>query len=427
MYLKTALALALLSSFSLNAQIDPILPQDSITRVSEHVYAILGWPNVVIVVGSRATLVVDTGMGPRNGATVMRQVEKLAKSPNLYLTTTHFHPEHSSGEAAFPPRTVLIRPAVQQEEMNRGNAQITAMFSGRSAVMKELLQGVTLRNPDVLFDRELKLDLGGVTARLMWLGGGHTRGDELVLVEPDNALISGDILENKLVPALPNEDSSVKGWLGLLDRIESMHPRYVLPDHGQLGDGSLVAQEKAFLLDLQSRTVALKKEGKSADEAAARIAAEFPAKYPGWEGMGGIGNAVRRAWSEAQAEVYRKGRLDPGWRGKAPESESAQGLRSDTRQDQQVLAGHAGEHAFRCGPGGRLPHQASAPASGLESAKGAVGRHPRPDQNPRRGADPTNSDFGISSFVAIRWRSTPIWRRCMAFPPTLATRESGAG
>jgi hypothetical protein len=50
--------------------------------------------NVGIIVGDRATLVVDTGMGPRNGATVVREVQKLAKGPKLYLTTTHFHPEH---------------------------------------------------------------------------------------------------------------------------------------------------------------------------------------------------------------------------------------------------------------------------------------------------------------------------------------------
>ena len=33
-----------------------------------------GFPNVAIVVGTRATVVVDTGMGPRNGAVVLRDV-----------------------------------------------------------------------------------------------------------------------------------------------------------------------------------------------------------------------------------------------------------------------------------------------------------------------------------------------------------------
>ncbi|HEY2018787.1 MAG TPA: MBL fold metallo-hydrolase, partial [Bryobacteraceae bacterium] len=194
------------------AQTQPLLPENSVTRVSEHVYAIVGWPNVGIVVGDRATLVIDTGMGPRNGATVVREAQKLAKGPKLYLTTTHFHPEHASGDAAFPPGAILIRPTVQQEEMQAGGAQFIATFSGRSPQFKELLQDVHLRPPDLLFDRELKLDLGGVTARLMWLGAGHTRGDELTFVEPDSVLLPGDIVENKLVPGMPNADSSVTGW-----------------------------------------------------------------------------------------------------------------------------------------------------------------------------------------------------------------------
>ena len=80
-----------------------MLPENSVTRVSEHVYAIVGFPNIGIVVGDRATLVVDTGLGAKNGAIVVKQAEKLAKAPALYLTTTHFHPEHAMGEQAFPP------------------------------------------------------------------------------------------------------------------------------------------------------------------------------------------------------------------------------------------------------------------------------------------------------------------------------------
>ena len=152
------------------AQAPQGVPENAVTRVSDHVYGIQGFPNVAIVVGNRGTLVVDTGMGPRNGAIVLREAEKLAKAPNLYLTTTHFHPEHAAGEPAFPPRTVLIRPTVQQQEMDQHGAEFIAMFSSRSAQNKELLQNVKLRTPDILFDGEVKLDLGGVTARLFSLG-----------------------------------------------------------------------------------------------------------------------------------------------------------------------------------------------------------------------------------------------------------------
>src|ERR1700675_2344941 len=123
----------------------PLLPENAVTRVSEHVYAIVGFPNIAIVTGNRATLVVDTGMGPRNGAVIVREVNKVAKTPILYLTTTHFHPEHAAGEQAFPPNTVLVRNKAQQDDMDQHGAEYLELFRSRSASSKELLEGVKLR------------------------------------------------------------------------------------------------------------------------------------------------------------------------------------------------------------------------------------------------------------------------------------------
>ncbi len=288
----------LASSVLCLAQQSMMLPENSVTRVSEHVYAIVGFPNIGIVVGDRATLVVDTGLGARNGAIVMKQAEKLGKAPILYLTTTHFHPEHAMGEQAFPPRTIIIRPAVQQDEMNQHATELMDLFRGFSAQSKELLQDVQLRPPDITFDKEIKLDLGGVAARLFWWGPAHTQGDELIFVEQDSVLIPGDIVQDKIVPNMPNADASVKNWLAILDRLEPLHPRLVLPDHGALGDGSLIAKERAFLLELQSRSLELKRQGKSADEAAAIVTGEFKKKYPDWQTMGPVANVVKRVYAE---------------------------------------------------------------------------------------------------------------------------------
>src|SRR6185312_2739109 len=104
-------------AYALAAQNQPVLKEETV-KVSDHVWAIMGWPNIAIIVGNRATLVVDTGLGPSNGATIARAAARLAPGARrLYLTTTHFHPEHASGEAGFPPGTILIRDSVQEREM----------------------------------------------------------------------------------------------------------------------------------------------------------------------------------------------------------------------------------------------------------------------------------------------------------------------
>jgi glyoxylase-like metal-dependent hydrolase (beta-lactamase superfamily II) len=276
-----------------------LVDEKTLTRVSEHVYALVGFPNIGIVVGNRATLVIDTGLGERNGATVMRVAQQLAKGPILYLTTTHYHSEHTTGEQAFPANTVLIRPTVQQEELIERLPGHMARFREMSQQNKELLADVKLRTPDVLFDGEMKLDLGSVTARLFCLGQAHTRGDMLIFVGEDSVLIPGDIVQSKLFPIMP-EESSMKGWIAVLDKLEPLKPRLIVPDHGELGDGSLIAKEKAMLVEMQGRALELKRQGKSAEEAGKLLTAELHAKHPDFANVERIAADVKLVYGEAQ-------------------------------------------------------------------------------------------------------------------------------
>lgn len=279
----------------------PLLSDDKLKRVSDHVYVLEGFPNVAYVIGSRATLVVDTGLGERNGATVMRAEQKLAKGPVLYLTTTHYHSEHTTGEQAFPANTIIIRNTVQQEEMTKGVGAHMEAFRKMSTQNFDLLQNVKFRPPDVLFDREAKLDLGGVTARLFYVGPAHTKGDELIFVEEDSVLIPGDIVQKDIFPIMPNTDASIKGWLANLDNVEALHPRFIVPDHGaSIVDASQIATQRAYFMALQARALELKKQGVSPDDAGKTITAELKAKNPDWPNPNNIVGEVTRAYEQSQ-------------------------------------------------------------------------------------------------------------------------------
>jgi glyoxylase-like metal-dependent hydrolase (beta-lactamase superfamily II) len=279
----------------------PLLSEENLKRVSDHVYVMEGFPNVVYVIGSRATLVVDTGLGERNGATVMHAEEKLAKGPILYLTTTHYHSEHTTGEQAFPESAIIIRNTVQQEEMNKSVGAHMDAFRKMSAQNLDLLQNVQFRPPDVLFDRGAKLDLGGVTARLFYVGPAHTKGDELIFVEEDSVLIPGDIVQKDIFPIMPNADASVKGWLATLDNVEALHPKFIVPDHGaSIVDASQIGTQRAYFLALQARALELKKQGVSAEEAGKTITAELKAKNPDWPNPNNIAGEVLRVYEQSQ-------------------------------------------------------------------------------------------------------------------------------
>ncbi len=292
--------LLLLAGFAaamVSAQNQPLLGENAV-KVSDNVWAIMGFPNIGIIVGNRATLVVDTGLGSRNGATAARVAAKLAPgNQKLFLTTTHFHPEHAAGAGGFPAGTILIRDSVQQQEMEQHGQEMVEMFASRSAQQKELLADASLRTPDITFDTELKLDLGGVTARLLWFGGAHTKGDELTFVEPDRTLISGDVVQNKVVPNIFREGGTPSSWLAVLDKVMALNALHVLPDHSAPGDGSMVAQEKGFISDLQHSALELKTRGISAEDAARQLGAEFKTKYADWPNMN-VAGFVRSIYSE---------------------------------------------------------------------------------------------------------------------------------
>jgi glyoxylase-like metal-dependent hydrolase (beta-lactamase superfamily II) len=280
--LPIILALTALTAASAFAQMDQLVGENT-TKISEHVWAIMGFPNIAIVVGNRATLVVDTGMGPKNGATAARVAAKLAPgNQKLFLTTTHFHPEHAAGEPGFPPGTILIRNTVQQQEMEKHGEEMIDMFRGFSSQSKELLAGVRLRPPDVTFDHEATIDLGGVTARLLWFGEAHTKGDELTFVEPDRTLISGDVVQNKTIPNIFGEGGTPSTWLAVLDKVAALPAAHVLPDHSAPGDGSLVAAERSLIAEIRTRSLALKRQGVSADDAGKQIGAELKKQHPDW-------------------------------------------------------------------------------------------------------------------------------------------------
>jgi glyoxylase-like metal-dependent hydrolase (beta-lactamase superfamily II) len=176
--------------------------------------------------------------------------------------------------------------------------EMVDMFASRSAKQKEVLANATLRTPDITFDTEAKIDLGGVTARLLWFGGAHTKGDELTFFEPDRTLVSGDVAQNKVVPNIFGDGGTPSSWLAVLDKIAALNALHVLPDHSAPGDGSMVAAEKKFIGDLRNSALELKKKGVAADDAGKQLAVEFTAKYPDWPNMNVTG-FVRCIYAES--------------------------------------------------------------------------------------------------------------------------------
>jgi glyoxylase-like metal-dependent hydrolase (beta-lactamase superfamily II) len=282
----------------------PLIRENATVKLSPHVYAIPDGgvpvvPNIGFVVGSRATLVIDTGLGLRNGEAVMRELAKVSRNSEVYVATTHFHAEHTTGGTAFPAGWKFVRPRAQQQDIEEFGAQFFEGFRKRSPDFEQLMSGSRYPRADTLFDEETVLDLGGVKVRLIWLGPTHTRGDTVMFVEEDRVLFSGDIVMRNLFPAFSSPYSSAQAWLLSLNRLTALRPEKIVGAHGEIGDAGMIGEWRDYLHALQARVMTLKAQGVNADAAAEMLTKEFQARHPGWVGPVRIAPAVKTVYGES--------------------------------------------------------------------------------------------------------------------------------
>lgn len=304
------LAIGLLAASPVTAQdaapAAPLILPEKLKQVSPSVWIIPDEsrpmvPNVGFVVGQTGILVIDTGMGDRNGAIVAGVARKLAPDLRIYLVTTHVHPEHDMGANGFPrgarmiDGSTLLRSTTQEQDIAEFGCSVCKAFSDRSPAAADLLKGAAYREADISFENDRTLDLGGVRAYIFAAGPNHTRGDTAVWVETEQVLFSGDIAM-KPQPSLGSPYSSIGHWLSTLESLAQLRPRTIVPSHGPTGGPELVAGYKAYFTEIMERAAAEKKAGKTAEDALNAIASAMGDRFPDKNRLAG---ATRAAYKEA--------------------------------------------------------------------------------------------------------------------------------
>jgi glyoxylase-like metal-dependent hydrolase (beta-lactamase superfamily II) len=152
--------------------------------------------------------------------------------------------------------------------------------------------------PDVVYDGEADLDLGGRIVQLRTYGGTHTKGDSWVFMPEERILFTGDLVENKgfaIFPYFPPDDVDVNGdrWIEALEMMERLEPDIVVPGHGDVGDTGVVTAAREYLVQLRDETRRLAGEGVGIDDIAAQLETEMQERHPDWVQPEWIGLGAR--------------------------------------------------------------------------------------------------------------------------------------
>jgi len=268
----------------------PTIDPSTITEVADGVWVIPDTdripmvPNIGIVCGDRATLVVDTGLGTDNARRVLGAARELGGANPIFLTLTHFHAEHGLGAEVFAQAgATIVYNAAQWEELEEKKDAYTRLFLGGAPQLEAYFSGVEFPAPHILYKGVMWFDLGGRLVELREYGGGHSRGDQVVLLRDSGVLFTGDLVENRVFGVIPDGDSHLLPWLQRLRELEELGASIVVPGHGLPGGADVLTTFREYFEYIDRRATELRDSGVDEDEIVDTVEAELLARHPDWE------------------------------------------------------------------------------------------------------------------------------------------------
>ena len=185
--------------------------------MKEDLYEIEGdGGNVAVLVTNEGVLLIDDKFDQDHDA-IMEKIKSVTNQPVKYVINTHYHADHSGGNAKFLPTAEII-----STENARNNILQHKQSNAPPGVMPAR----------IVFNQETAVFLGGKEVRARYMGRGHTNGDAVIYFPQLKVLHTGDLMAN----ASPLIDYSGGGslieWTKTLDEALKLDFDTVIPGHG---------------------------------------------------------------------------------------------------------------------------------------------------------------------------------------------------
>ena len=271
-----ALATALLCTFTFNAQAqapaDGSVLEKAITIQVTEVAPGLFFQyhhqesNNAWLVTDDGVLVIDARQHPRRAEELLAAIRKTTDKPIRYLINTHAHGDHYFGNPVFKREgATIIAHRDTQRMMQAHHGVEMKRRAGYFRQTKFDPAEVKLVLPDVTFDSNVTLSLGGRTVELLYLGAGQNPGDTLVYFPKERVMFSGGPFSKNSWPN-PQFTPSMSNWVELLRKIAAMDVDKYLGGHGDIGTRQDVLNEAQMLSDFDAGMRDAVKKGMSRDD-----------------------------------------------------------------------------------------------------------------------------------------------------------------
>jgi len=154
------------------------------TDLGHNVYLLQGaGGNVTVAVGTDGVIMVDSQFAPMHEK-LKTAIAKLTNQPVKYVINTHYHADHTGGNAAFGAEGAVI---VAQ---NNVKGRLTNPLPGANGQTPPATPAAGL--PTTQYAETTTISVGGQTAQLVHVANAHTDGDTYVYFPEANVMAIGD-------------------------------------------------------------------------------------------------------------------------------------------------------------------------------------------------------------------------------------------
>ncbi len=195
--------------------------------------------NAGYVVTSAGVVVFDALGTPSLGLAMLQDIRERTDAPIRYNVVSHYHADHIYGLQAFRDySSTIIIAQDRAREYKEENEETADERSGqrleqrRQALAPWVNENTRIVPPDVTFNDRLTLALGDRRFKLIYAGPAHSASDIMMMVEPDNVLFAGDIVQNGRIPHMNSDDVNTGKWLSALSDVAKLNPKFIIPGHG---------------------------------------------------------------------------------------------------------------------------------------------------------------------------------------------------
>jgi cyclase len=247
-------------------------PELTINKVHDDLYNIVGdGGNVAVLVTTEGLVLVDDKYD-QDHEEIMAKIKTVTQQPIKYVINTHYHADHSGGNAKMLPL-----------------ADVISTQNARTNILEHKQPNAPpgVAPARIVFNQETAVFLGGKEVRARYFGRGHTNGDAIVYFPALKTIHTGDLMSGTTPLIDYNGGGSVVEWTKTLDEAMKLDFDTVIPGHGNVTTKAGLLAYRNNVEKLRNQVSALIHQGKSESDVAKFMTADY-----GW-----AANSLQQQWS----------------------------------------------------------------------------------------------------------------------------------